>query len=300
MKFLRDVLIVARNELTDAVRSRRAVLVLVLYLAGAMLACNGFISALHKIEVELCKMLALPASTMPGSVMNTLWKSEPFRRMMRELIHDREVVAQLVTVHPMAIVYGWLIFTFTPVLVILTAAPRISEELGSGSIRFALLRTSRAAWCIGKYVGQALMIVVALTLCALGAWCLSKFRLMGMNDLSVAWGMVVYSWKAWLYSLAFLGLALGVSQVTRSQNKAMAMGFAAWIGVSALGLMANQFAGEGWKQIWHAVRVLVPLGHRLDLWRMDAAHVVQSALFLLTLGFAYLFAGHAWLARKDL
>lgn len=300
MKWIRDIVIVARHELSDAVSSRRAALVLILYVAGALLVCNGFISALHKIEIELSKLLALPPSALPGSVMNALWTSEQFRTMMIQLVGEKAVVSQLMEVHPMALVYGWLAFTFTPLLVMLISSPRISEELGSGSIRFVLARTSRPAWCLGKYVGQVLMVLVALTLSGLAAWCLMRFRLLGMDNLAVAQGMVIYSWKAWIYSLAFMGLALGISQVTSSQNRAMCVGFAAWIAISVLGLAARHLAGGGVRQIWHAIRLLLPMGHRLDLWRVDLAHQLPAAAFLLALGLLYLFIGHAVLSRRDL
>ena len=83
-------------------------------------------------------------------------------------------------------------------------------------------RASRPAWCLGKFLGQTLMVLAALTLSGLGAWCLMSFRLMGMNHLAVVGGMAIYSWKAWIYSLAFMGLALGISQ--SRVNRAIRMG----------------------------------------------------------------------------
>jgi ABC-type transport system involved in multi-copper enzyme maturation permease subunit len=300
MKTLRDILIVARHELLDSVKSRRVGVTLILYVAGAMLACNGFITALHRIEVELSKVLGLPASSTPGTVINTLWESDQFRGMMKGLVGSREVVGELMSVHPMALVYGWLVFAFTPVLVILTASPRVAEELGSGSIKYVFLRTSRSAWCVGKFIGCAMTTVVALTLSAVAAWCLIAFRLSGIDHLAMIQGMVVYSWKGWIYSLSFLGLALGVSQVTRSQNKAMALGFAAWLAVTILGAAAAHLGDGRWAALWQAVGMLVPMGHRLDLWRMDLAHQLQATAFLTTLGLVYMYVGHAFLARRDL
>jgi ABC-type transport system involved in multi-copper enzyme maturation permease subunit len=298
-KFFRDVFVIARNELADSVRSRRAIVVLILFVFGSLLVCNGFVSALHKIEGQLAEMLMLPKAQTPGAVMDSLWQSRHFQRMVKDLLGDRDIATQLMSVHPMALIYGWLAFAFSPVLVMLTASPRIAEELGSGSIRFVMLRTSRGAWCLGKYVGQALMLILALTLSALACWCLMRFRLMGMNSLVVAQGMVIYSWKAWLYSIAYLGLALGISQTTRSQNKAMAMGFGAWMLFAILGVASKHLAGDGWRQLWHGVNMILPYGHRLDLWRLDMVHQVEAATFLITLGVVYLFIGHAFLVRRD-
>ena len=55
-----------------------------------------------------------------------------------------------------------------------------------------------------------------------------------------------------------------------------------------------------WRQLWQPVALVNPMGHLLDLWRLDAAHVVPALLFLVTLGQVYLFAGYAAFCRKDL
>ena len=300
LKPLRDIFITARHELADAVRSRQAAVVLILYMGAALLACNGFITALHRIEIQLSKTLGLPPTSTPGTVMNTLWKSDSFRRMIRNLVGSREILEQLMSVHPMALVYGWLVFLFTPVLVMLTASPRISGELGSGSIKFALIRTSRIAWCLGKFIGQSLITIVALATGGFIAWCLMRLRLAGMDGFSVAQGMIVYSWKAWIYSLSFLGLALGISQITRSPHKATAIGFAVWAGVGVLGFVSSHCTAEPWINVCQAVQMLAPMGHKLDLWRTDLPHQLQAAAFLTGLAFAYMFAGYTFLARKDL
>ena len=153
----RNVLIVARNELAEGLRSRRVVAVLVLYLAGAMVAMHGFISALIKMEEQLTKMLGISPGAAPGAVVDALWRSAQFREMVKALVRDKDVAMGLFAVPPIAVVFGWLVFAFTPVLVMLTTSSRIAEEIGSGSARFVFLRTPRATWCLGKFVGQALL-----------------------------------------------------------------------------------------------------------------------------------------------
>jgi ABC-type transport system involved in multi-copper enzyme maturation permease subunit len=297
---LRDILLVARHELADSITSRRVAVVLILYVAGAMLACNGFISALNKIEVELTQTLGLATANTAGAVTDALWKSAAFRRMITHLVGDKSVALELLSVPPIALIYGWLAFTFTPILVMLSSSTRISEEVGSGSARFILVRIPRATFCLGKFVGQALEIILALTLSVAGAWCIARFRLPGMDDATVIRVMILYAWKAWLYSLAYVGLALGISQTTRSSNLAMGLGFAAWALTGILAGLANVYEGPGIQRIWQALTMLVPIGHRLDLWRSDPAHVIPAAVFLLSLSMVYLFLGHICFGRRDL
>ncbi len=121
-----------------------------------------------------------------------------------------------------------------------------------------------------------------------------------MDDATVIRAMILYAWKVWLYSLAYVGLALGISQTTRSSNLAMGLGFAAWATTGILAVLANAYEGAGIQRIWQALTMLVPVGHRLDLWRSDPAHVIPAAVFLLSLSMVYLFLGHISFGRKDL
>lgn len=300
MRYLHDIWIVARYELAEAVRSRRAVVLLVLFIAGGMLMCNAVVSGIYKMETQLSETLGLPASASAGVVTDALWKHKEFRRMITHFFDDESVAEELLSVPPMAMVFSWLAFIFTPVLVVLVTSGRISEEIGSGSVRFALLRTPRSAWCLGKYFGQSFMLIVALMLGAIGAWCIFRFRLTGIDNLAMARAMIIYAWKVWLYSLSFVGLSLGISQVTCSPVKAMAAAFIAWIALSVLSVMARHYIGDGINELWQLVLLLTPQGHRTDMWRLDMAHQVQAAFYLVTLGFVYLFAGFAFFSRNDI
>lgn len=299
--FLRDIWVIGRYELSEAVRSRRAVVLLVLFVAGGMLACNSVVSSIHKAESEIAEALGLPTSSSAGIVTDALWKHKVFRRIMSRVIGDRQVAMELLSVPPMAMVFAFLAFTFTPLLVMLTTSSRISEEIGTGSVRYVAVRTSRLAWIFGKFLGQSFMLIVALMLSAAGAWCIFRFRLADMDILAMSQAMVVYAWKVWLYSLAFVGLAIGVSQVTRSANKAMCLGYLIWFGLTVLSIMGHTRINHGAAgQAWQLVLMLIPMGHRMDMWRLDIAHQVQGAFFLISLGMMYMMAGYAFLSRKDI
>ena len=69
---------VALADSAGAVRSRRALVILVLYLLSAVFCMMGTITMLGKMESELAKVLQLPESERTGVVSVTLWKSKPF------------------------------------------------------------------------------------------------------------------------------------------------------------------------------------------------------------------------------
>ena len=297
---LRSILLIARHELADALRSRRAAAVLFLYVAGAMLTMHAFILALHSMEVSLANAFQVSASNRAGTVTDALWRNEAFRNMIAELVGDKAVANDLLSMPPIALLYGWLAFAFTPILVVLSAAPRIAEEVHSGSVRFALVRVPRLTWCTGKFLGQALETIPALLLSALGAWIVARFRMAGMDGPETMRVMVLFAWKAWIFSLPFLGLALCVSQLARSPHLANGLAVIAWIAVSVLSVIARQKLRHGASYLWEGLSMLLPAGHRLGLWRSDGSHVVTSAVFLVTLAAVLFLLGHVVFRRKDL
>ena len=296
----KTVWIVAGNELGDSARSRRVIVMVLLYLVGAMAATALFISFLQSVEGQLVRSLGLPVPKGAGGVTATLWKSNMFRQMLTNLIGDRTLAESLLAVPPLALFYGWLSFAFTPALVMLTSSTRIAEEIASGSVRFVMFRAGRGPWCAGKFAGQAVQVLGALLLSAVGAWLVGFFRMKSFEPLPTAQYMVWFAFKAWIYAMPFLGLALAISQLCAAPNLALAFGFFSLVVVSVLSRLSAWLAGDGWRRIWDIVNALTPGGHRLGLWWNDAGHLLPSSAFLLTLAAAYLLAGYARFARRDL
>jgi ABC-type transport system involved in multi-copper enzyme maturation permease subunit len=294
------IVIVARNELADGLRSRRALVLLVLYLAGAMAGTALFIHALQSVETELVNTLGLTPSKAPGGVTATLWKSDAFKRILTGLVGDRELAESLLGIPPLALFYGWLAMTFTPLLVILMSSMRIAEEVWGGAVRYVLFRAPRLHWVIGKFAGQALQIVAALLLSALGAWLVGWFRMNAFEPGPTAVAMLGFACKAWIYALAFLGLATAVSQVCGAPNLAAATGLIALTVLSVVGALARHYAGAGWRRLWDVVAVLTPGGHHGDLAWGDLAHAGPAAVYLLALAAGLVLLGYARFARRDL
>ena len=296
----RAVWIVARHELADSVRSRRVLVLLLLYLAGSVAGTLLFISILQKVERQLVETLGLAAANNTGSVTATLWKSDWFKGILTTLVGDRERAAALLAIPPLGLFYGWLSLSFAPLLVMLMSSARIAEEIWSGSVRFVLFRASRLHWCLGKFAGQAAQLMLALLISAVGAWCVGLIRMHAFQPLPTAWAMLGFACKAWVYAMAFLGLATAISQVCTAPNLALALGFIAMIAMTALSALARHFTGAGVRRLWDLANALTPGGHRLDLGWGDALHAWPAAVFLLTLSVAYLLAGYAAFARRDL
>ena len=299
MKSLFRIWQVALAECAGAVRSRRALVILVIYLLSAVFCMMETISLLGKMEAEISNMLQLPESQRTGVVSVTLWKSKPFQRMVRSGVRNELVYDDIVGRHPAELVYAWFAFMCAPLLAVLVAGNRVADDLRSGSVRYAIVRVTRLEWTLGKYVGQVFMVALSLAVSAIGAWLVAVFRLSGVGTLELLPAMFGWGFRAWLYALAWLGLALGISHITRSGSRATALGLmavalcAVWPGV------LKHFSGWlGWEWLDH-FEVIVPSSDVLSLWRRSFAPLFTGGVHLLVLGLAYLMLGHVLFSRRD-
>ena len=299
MKCLFRIWQVAVAECSGAVRSRRALVILVIYLLSAIFCMTGTITMLGKMESELSNMLQLPESERTGVVSATLWKSKPFQRMIRAGVRNDLVYDDIVGRHPAELVYAWFAFMCAPLLAVLVAGNRVADDLRSGAVRYAIVRVTRLEWTLGKYAGQVLMVALSLAVSAVGAWLVAVFRLSGVGMLELLPAMFGWGLRAWMYALAWLGLALGVSHITRSGSRATALGL---IAVAICGawqpLLRYWSESASWPWMLH-LDALVPSAAEMSLWRRSFVPLFTGGTHLLVLGLTYLMLGHLVFSRRD-
>ena len=286
-------------EWADAVRSRRALVLLLLYLASAVCCMYGTISILGRMENELAQVLQLPESEKTGVVSATLWKSKPFRRMVRAGTQNDLVFHDIAGRHPAELVYAWFAFFFAPLLVVLVAGNRVADDFRSGAVRYAITRCTRAEWSLGKYFGQATMIAFALSVSALGAWIVAVFRLSGVGAGELLPSMFGWGVRAWIYSLAWLGVALGLSHVCRSGSRATSLGILAVALLTAYPVLLEKAVGWTGLPWLENFDLFAPASAKDYLWRRGFAPLAAALFHLGTLGLAYLALGYAVFRRRD-
>ena len=184
-------------------------------------------------------------------------------------------------------------------MTVLVATRRVAEEVKSGAAKYMLLRVTRLEWTLGKYLGIALLMLVGLLIGAVAAWIVAAFRLSGADIPALLPAMLLWSVKAWFLSLAWLGLALGVSHLFKSGAKADAVAILLMIAFSVVPAILKGF-GSAWLggKLLVLVR-LFPSSVDDALWRSSFMPVAASATWLVMLGLLYLSIGHAVFARRD-
>lgn len=286
---------VAVAELRAAVRSRRFLVVSLLFLAVAIAVMYWTISGFAAMEHEVLVGLGLPVSDNPGSVTMALWKSKPFLRVMERLTQNSLVFSDIVGRHPIVLAYAFFIFQIVPLLTLLVSSSRIAADLRSGTARYWFVRVTRDEWVLGMFFGEASLLAVSLLVAALAAWLTAIWRLQGVGCLGLLGGILDWSLRAWMYAFAWLGLFLGISQLARSGGKATALCILALMGAAAWTPMLKNL---GAPQLLH-LDVFVP-GSALSLmWRRSPGVLLQGAVQLAALAFLYLALGAAVLRRRD-
>ena len=300
LRRLRDAALVAGFDLFESLRSRKVIVLLALYVAGAMAAAGGFVSLLQELESTLAETLKVSATSKPGALTDALMASDELRRVLSDLVGDPKLVDALIHVPILALFYGWMAFTFVPALVTFTSCDAASSEIASGSSRFALFRTERISWALGKLGGQAALMGVGILGGALGTWIIGSLFLSGFAVADSAAWLVRLSLRAWYNGLPYLGMAMGVSLATRTANGARALALfcliALGVGDSAL---ANDHVASYAPVLIPTLRQLFPGAYTLDHWRPDLADRASALVMQLALALAWFSAGFARFYRRD-
>lgn len=294
----RDALLVAGFELRDSLRSRKAIVLLVLYVAGAAAASGIFLRVLLEIEETLAETLGVASSSQPGAATHALFASDQFLSILSGLVGDHDLARSLVQMPPMALFYGWLALTFGPLLAVLVSCDAIASEIGQGSARFALVRADRAAWTLGKGLGQAGLVAVGLAAGGIATWIVGALFLDGFDAAASAWWIARLGGRAWILTLAYLGLALGVSQALRSANAARAGAFFALVVLAMIG-EGLEWLEDSAPTVAGTLLQALPRAHVLDLWRPEVTDRLPAMAMLVAIAGCFFALGHVVFRRRD-
>jgi hypothetical protein len=288
-------------ELFDAFRSRRAHVLVILYVVISALAMGGTITVLAKVEDQLAETLMIEkVEGKSGVVSATLWKSKPFQKIVRHTVEDTLVYDDICGRHPAELIHAWLVFLLVPMLTVLFSSNRVAGDVRSGSVRYMLTRVTRLEWSLGKYLGNALMILSGLLVGAVVAWAVAAWKLSGVDVAALLPAMVLWSFKAWFLALAWLGLALGISHFFQTPGKADGFAMLAlFVFAVTPSLLRVLDDSDGFAGSLVILRQLFPSAVEDGLWRASFLPVAASAAWLVSLGLLYLSAGYAYFARRD-
>lgn len=294
MNHAQSIRLVASFDLLESLRSRKAIVLLLLYLMGSLGASGIFIRLLIALRERLEEEVGQAVD------MKQLMESPGMARVVGGLTGDLDVANAIVTIPPMALFYGWVAMNFVPLLVLFTSSDAISGDLSSGAVRYSLFRTDRVSWALGKLVGQTALMAVGVLVGALACWCTGLIWLDKMPVADTAYWLLRISGRAIVYSFPYLGMAMCASQLTRTRARAGALALVIMFIAAAGGSIVQvEPLVEQAPALFQVLAKLFPSGHHLSLWHPHLSRSLPAMLGLFAIGLAFFALGFWRFARRD-
>ncbi|HEY0706392.1 MAG TPA: ABC transporter permease subunit, partial [Polyangia bacterium] len=300
--FARDVRIVARFELGEALRSRLLVVMVLLFVGAGALGAWAYSTMIQEAEVRAASALGAPASRRPGAAVKRLRDTEGYRDVIRVFVRDEKKADFYASHPPIVVFYFFTAFLFTPWLILFTSAETIASEVASRAVRYSLLRTGRLAYAIGKSLGQLAILTGVTGLGALVFYGIAWVRLDGFEPAATALGLLGYWPRVVIYTLPFLSWAMFASMATASANVARIVSLAGGVLLAIAGGLA---AVDEWRKgpvasaALDLLGMLTPMGHADGFRYPPGGQLPRDLTVCLVLTVLYFAAGFAIFRRRD-
>lgn len=295
-----DTWLIARFEVLRAVRTWRALALIVAYLVANLGGCWLFIQGIGQIEEQLAETLGVATTRWPGTMMEQVRQSEQMIDLVKFLMDGTETQARALLELPMLAIFQlWLGLLFIPFMAATTSSECVAIDVGNRAIRYEALRTGRAELVAGRFFGQVLLTMAATVAALAGTWVMGMTCMAAQPPLELAAGLLWLGPRAVAWSLPFIGLGLAASQLTASS---------AWARVLALVVAAGSYIAYGlcqiaedapWTWLADAAEPLLPQTWSAGFWAVDVGWL-GSAAACAGLGVGYAALGYLRFTTRDL
>lgn len=297
---MRDIWLVARFEILRAIRTWRAVALLVLYAVATGGATYLFTRVVWLLENGVARQLGVAETQVPGAMLDKLVASDTWRELVTAMTGAPHLVEHVVRIPPLAMFELWFGFLLVPFFAASASAECIAIDVQSRAIRYEALRTGRLELVLGRFAGQ-LVLTFAATLVSVGiAWGVGLGFMVVERPLELLGWLVAFAPRAWMFSLPFVAIGVTASQLTASP---------AWARVLAIGGTALTWVLFGLAQLAEldervpvlrdVALQLLPQGWLRGFWEPGVGWLASGAA-CGALGVALLALGYARFARRDL
>ncbi len=277
---VRQAWLIARFDLGTSLRTRRALLALMLY--GLVAVGTGVVTVAieQKVREEVAAQVA-----GPGTAAQAAAAAEAALTFF--LGGDRDLARHLLDMPLVVAGFFWVTLTFLPFLVALSSHDLVNAEVRNRSARFVLLRAPRGALLAGKVASHGLLflgvtVASSAALFAYAWWSLPEFPLVrGGLLLARFWAFTA------VYGLCCLSLAALVSSLVDSAGRSLIGLVVVVVGLHVLAL--NDTVG-----------FLSPFWHKAGLWSPRPGEVAAGLAAFLAFAAVFLGGACARLRWRDL
>jgi ABC-type transport system involved in multi-copper enzyme maturation permease subunit len=297
---MRDVWLVARFEVLRAIRTWRAVALLVLYAVASGGAAWLFTRLVWLLENTVARQLGVAETEIPGAMLDKLVASDTWREVVGAMVGAPHLVDRIVQIPPLAMFELWFGFLLVPFFAASASAECLAIDVQSRAIRYEALRTGRLELVLGRFAGQ-LALTFAATLLSVGvAWGVGLGFMIVERPVELLGWLVAFAPRAWVFSIPFVAIGVAASQVTASPAWARVLAIGGTAGSWILFGLARWAEAEEWLPLASdLVLQVLPQGWLRGLWEPGAGWLASGAACLALAG-AVLAAGYVRFARRDL
>ncbi len=294
---LKDVSLVARYHFYRAVRTRSALNLCALFTLCAAGTSIAFRQILKAMEDMTSRTLGVPQTETPGAMFDSLRVQGDLESMLEAMLGNAELVQWALSMPYMTITWVWGGLGLVPFLSAAVGSEAVSPDLASGTVRYEALRTGRLELVGGRFLGLAMLVLVAIALSTLAPFCVAVFWMAEQPAFLQFTSLLAFIPRLWLWSLPFVALGLTCSCLVSNVNWArLGSGVAVVLTWGLWRLVDQVEEGSVWADL---VVLLLPQGWIMGMWG-SGLDWLFAGVVLFAIAVTYLLPGNWLLGRRDL
>jgi ABC-type transport system involved in multi-copper enzyme maturation permease subunit len=293
---------IARHELRCALKTRRIVAMLAMYLGLAIIGGGSYAVVVDLIEEQSIEALVAQGQSLQEALetlrLQRSVEESPFERWLAGLA-DGEQIADALKSSSAMVLFLWVSLNLFPFLCVVSFFDQLSGPLRSRTLRLSALRVSRASMVWGRIVAHSILFV-----CLSGLGTLSMVMLVGVMLDSVSlvdcFLGICHLWVCLApVGICFVALTAWLSAAPTATMPTLVTGL---IAVVALRLVANFrfFSVESKWALLHYLHYLSPFSYVDGFWRTGLWAPLSSVLIFLVFGLVFGALGVWRLEGQDL
>jgi ABC-type transport system involved in multi-copper enzyme maturation permease subunit len=300
---LRQISVIFRSEWRRTVRSARVVVLLLLFAMFSLLALLIVGSIANALDRQVQAQLA--AGVDPATAQQML---EQGRQGVLGFFFSKDPSALEALSHiPLVVLIVFRItLFFLPLYIALMGFDQLSGEIGPRSIRYLLVRAPRSAIVLGKFLGQA---AVLLGLVLLIDFAILFYARLTHPDFPAALAALTLA-KLWIaaivFSLAYLGITTFCSALFRTPAVSLVFNivllFTFWL-LESIGASVDVLSSatpDASPSPYSYLRYVSPSHYSTGLLHPSFGHYAPSALAFAGFALVFLAAAYAVMRERDL
>jgi ABC-type transport system involved in multi-copper enzyme maturation permease subunit len=296
---VRDTAVVARFHLMKSVRTRAAAVLCIALVLVHMGGAWVFTEILKAMENSAAEALRVPTTDRPGAMLSVLRDRDDFRDLITGMLPDPSLLEWALNLPYLSIGHFWIALGTLPFIAAAAGSEVLSADISNRSLRFEVVRTGRLEVVAGRFLGQALLVFLAILVANTGTWVMAMVAMVEQPAVAQMATLLAFTPRLCAWALPFLGLGIGASMLTANPNTARVLALSGTVATFiAWGFLQGSKA-ESLGALRPALDLLFPQSQMLALWDAGFGWVAPAAI-LVVFGVAVTVAAFPLFARRNL